>query len=219
MHTPSHTRARALTRFALAVGLASLGCVITEPEPRLRDPLDLPPADGPRDGEGIDEPSDPDFRGFFEFTLSGDESTTLTSEDLGESTFLYVDEDPLGEPPHCLITFADRTPDAQGLQGYVLLQLFGPGCPGGGRFDLEELDRARQGRGAIALKKIAIDVQSEGALRETSYRDAAGTITFEEREGGRLRGRLEATATRRQGDPSDGPARVTVAGDFVAVPR
>ncbi len=219
MRAHSHTNTRTLTRFALAVGLASLGCVITDPEPRLRDPFDLPPSEEPRDGVGIDAPDDPDFRGYFDFTLSGDEATTLNSEDIGESTFLYVDDDPLGEPPHCLITFADRTPDAQGLQGYVLLQLFDSGCPAGGAFDLDTLSSAREGRGAIAIKKIAIDVQSEDTLRETSYRDATGTISFEELEAGRLRGRLEATATRRQGDPSDGPARVTVSGDFVAVPR
>ena len=224
MHTRSrsnaHSTTRTLARFALAVGLASLGCVVVDDEERPeRDPFVIPPSEEPRDGEGLDSPTDPDFRGYFAFMLSGDESTELNSTELGESTSIYIDEDPLGDPPHCLFTFADRTPDAQGLQGYVLLQFFGAGCPAGGSFDLQTLDRARGSQGGIALKKIAVDVQSETTLRETSYRDATGTVTFEEVEAGRLRGRLEATATRRQGDPEDGPARVTVSGDFVAVPR
>lgn len=210
---------RTLTRFAVAVAIASLGCIVVDPDPPERDPFDQPPSLEPRDGEGVDVPSDPDFRGAFEFTLSGAEATTLTSSELGESTFFYVDEDPLGGPPHCLITFADRTPDPGGLQGYVLLQLFDSGCPAAGNFSLAPLERASQGRGELALKKIALDVQSEGGSRETSYRDATGQVTFEEVAAGRLRGRLEATATRREGDPSDGPARLEVRGDFVAVPR
>ena len=205
---------RTLTLFGLLVAASSLGCLLSE-----RDQLLQEPFDEPRDGEGIDDPWDPDFRGFFDLTLEGDERTTLTSRDVGEATYTYVAEDPLGDPPHCLVTLADRTPDDSGLQGYVLLQYFGSGCPGEGTYSLLPREEARERDGALTLKTIAIDVDADGAARSTSYREASGEVTIEEGEAGRLGGTIDARARARRGDPEDGPADLSLTGDFALVPR
>lgn len=205
------------------LALGSLGCLLGGAFPddsqfddfsqdERRDQIERPDYDPPH-YDRRDDPSSSEYRGSFELELSEDLDTTLDSTKLGEATYTFVEDDGSGDAPHCLISLADRTSDAQGTQGYAILQFFGSGCPLPGTYDL-----SARPEGAT-LKTLQIDRETDTSSTFTSYRNPTGTLTITRNERlSRLEGSFEAELTTKFVD--DAPeARTTlrVSGSFDAI--
>lgn len=217
---------QALALMAL-VGLAGLGCLVPGEGGGLD--LDLGGAGDDEWEEDVeerrrqrDDPSDPEFRGRFDVQLGGARQMTLDASSLGEATFEHVEQDLIGSPPHCLITLADREPDAQGRQGYMLLQRQGPSCdlePG----ELEvvgDWEQAPAGSRAIVFKTLRLDIENEQMLQSESYGQPGGVVTITEANGRSISGVFDVMMGEHSvegGEPE--PTELEVMGDFQIVER
>lgn len=220
------------TRWGMALGgmalLVLLGC-IGPPSENNGGLFDLAPIGGDdaweddvkERREARDNPGSPDYRGYFDVTLTGDHDTTLNSFELGESTFMPVSSDLAGSPPHCLLTLADRTPDAEGRQGYLLLQFLGDDCDvrAGEYAVVSSLDEAREG-GAVVLKTVQVDTTTKEIYRFESFVYPTGTLKLESSRN-TIEGTLsvELVGVRVDDEERAQTATLMVRGAFEAIAR
>lgn len=177
-----------------------------------RDEIERPDYNPPHYDQR-DDPSSPEFRGAFDLSLSQDLDARLDASKLGEATYTYVEDDGSGDAPHCLITLADRTPDASGAQGYLILQFFGAGCPLPGTYDLS----ARPD--GATLKTLQIDRETDTSSTFTAYRDPKGTLTITRNERlSRLEGALDVElSTKLVDDAPPADTNLSMSGEFKAI--
>ena len=184
---------------ALVVGVYfGLGCVISGGDGDGDDgfdPFGLP-SQGSDDWEEDvedrrqerDDPRSADYRGDFEVELRDEVVvTTLDGTSLGEATFKVVEQDLLGTPQHCQLTLADREPDARGVQGYVIVQVFAENT---GLCILDErvydvvptVEEAIQVQGAV-VKTVQVSIETDAEMNFFDYRTSRGELEVLEREG------------------------------------
>ena len=144
----------------------------------------------------------------------------MDSTELGESTFTFVEGDLIGTPPHCLITLADREPDRQGRQGYILLQLFGNDCsPSEGSYELvgewDGIDAEKQ----AVLKTVQIDVETEILYNYYTYKSPTGTLDVSNNNDS-IVGEIDLRMSRVViDDEEEVSAELSLRGSFDAIAR
>ena len=219
---------------ALTVAIsASLGCVISGGGDGGDDfdPFGIPSQGGDdwqedteQRREDRDDPRSADYSGDFEVTLSDEViETTLDGKSLGEATFKVVEKDLLGTPSHCQLTLADREPDARGVQGYVIVQVFGANT---GYCVLDErvytvvptVDEAIRIEGAV-VKTVQVSIETDAEMNFFDYRASRGELEVLKRQGADLiQAYLDVEMeTLTFNDEEEEPAKLIVKGGFGAV--
>ena len=216
-----------------ACALSALGCLMDQPLSGGDLTPDFPslPSGGPSDSweEDLaeerrrrDDPGDPDWRGSFVIEATGAESIELDSTSLGEATYRWVERDLNGTPPHCMITLADRTPDAMQRQGYLIIRYVGDQrcAPSGEWPALINPGDEPLSDGSVTLSALRIDVEQEGRVISRSYDVAEGHVSFSVGDRGGLAGSISARfdrVTEEDDAISERPARLDLIGSFEAI--
>lgn len=227
-HEGSADRARLSLWLGLML-IASLGCILPGPgfpEGGGDFPFDDVSGDDWEEDveerrEERDDPSSVDYRGRFEATLGGERRATLDADALGEATYEYIERDLTGAPPHCQITLADREPDAEGRQGYMIFQYLGPSCaPPAGTYELFGDWEEAAGQEAFVLKTVQLDTETDDLVRYERFLGARGVLEITSSSFGRVEGVFDLMLTRKIIDDGEElAAEVEARGDFEAVER
>lgn len=166
-----------------------------------------------------DDPTSPEFRGDFDLRLRGVESLQFNAKSLGEATHEFIDRDLLGTPPHCQITLADREPDLDGQQGYLILQVFGESCSlaAGVHPVVESVEDA--GIGDVVVKSMQVDRETDEITRYATYSSGQGSV-FIDQSGSLLSGLIDIDlSTVEVDDNAVSASELAIDGDFRAVAR
>lgn len=230
MHTTSYLNTRFKPLAYSILILASLGCFLgdvglLDDEPRVdaaaeQDRIDEieGPTYNPSHHNARDDPDADSFRGSFTLSIKGELDLTLDAQKLGEATFALIPQDGVDSKPHCRITLADRTPNATGTQGYLILQYFGDHCPEPGSYPLLEPKNASSHQPFMTLRSIQIDRETDELSVAITYFDATGEVHIQRQDGDRMYGNVSIQTQRKYRDNgTETIADLSVDGSFTAI--
>lgn len=166
-----------------------------------------------------DDPTSAGFRGDFDLRLRGAESLQFNAKSLGEATHEHIARDLLGTPPHCQITLADREPDGEGRQGYLILQVLGDDCSlaAGTHAVVESVEVASAGD--VVVKSMQVDRETDESTRYATYTQGKGSVFIDE-SGSLLSGLIDIDlSTVEIDDDGASSSELAIDGDFRAVAR